>query len=85
MVAAHRPFVQQHPVATKRALRALLKATDVCAVALIGSRRTGSAYCRGGGPCGGRRCGGTPVTRAPPPRTLAIPRIDALRDDVARA
>ncbi len=32
MVAAHRPFVQQHPVATKRALRALLKATDVCAV-----------------------------------------------------
>jgi NitT/TauT family transport system substrate-binding protein len=32
MVAAHRPFVQQHPVATKRALRALLKATEVCAV-----------------------------------------------------
>jgi NitT/TauT family transport system substrate-binding protein len=32
MVAAHRPFVQQHPVATKRALRAILKATDVCAV-----------------------------------------------------
>ena len=31
MVAAHRPFVQQHPVATKRALRAILKATDVCA------------------------------------------------------
>jgi NitT/TauT family transport system substrate-binding protein len=31
MVAAHRPFVQQHPVATKRALRAILKGTDVCA------------------------------------------------------
>jgi NitT/TauT family transport system substrate-binding protein len=32
MVAAHRPFVQQHPIATKRALRAILKATDVCDV-----------------------------------------------------
>jgi hypothetical protein len=32
MVAAHRPFVQQHPIATKRALRAILKGTDVCAV-----------------------------------------------------
>jgi NitT/TauT family transport system substrate-binding protein len=32
MVAAHRPFVQQNPVATKRALRAMLKGTDVCAV-----------------------------------------------------
>jgi NitT/TauT family transport system substrate-binding protein len=32
MVAAHRPFVQQHPVATKRALRAIMKGTDVCAV-----------------------------------------------------
>ena len=32
MVAAHRPFVQQHPVATKRALRAILKGTDVCAM-----------------------------------------------------
>jgi NitT/TauT family transport system substrate-binding protein len=31
MVAAHRAFVQQHPVATKRALRAILKGTDVCA------------------------------------------------------
>jgi NitT/TauT family transport system substrate-binding protein len=31
MAAAHRPFVQQHPVATKRALRAILKATDMCA------------------------------------------------------
>jgi NitT/TauT family transport system substrate-binding protein len=32
MVAAHQPFVQQHPVATKRALRAIMKGTDVCAV-----------------------------------------------------
>jgi NitT/TauT family transport system substrate-binding protein len=32
MVAAHRPFVQQHPVATKRALGAILQGTDVCAV-----------------------------------------------------
>jgi NitT/TauT family transport system substrate-binding protein len=32
MVAAHREFVQKHPVATKRALRAILKATDVCAM-----------------------------------------------------
>lgn len=31
MVAAHRGFVQKHPVATKRALRAILKGTDVCA------------------------------------------------------
>ena len=32
MVAANREFMQQHPVATKRALRALLKATDLCAL-----------------------------------------------------
>jgi NitT/TauT family transport system substrate-binding protein len=32
MVAGNREFVRQHPVATKRALRALLKATDVCAL-----------------------------------------------------
>jgi NitT/TauT family transport system substrate-binding protein len=32
MVAAHREFVQKHPVATKRALRAILKGTDVCAL-----------------------------------------------------
>jgi NitT/TauT family transport system substrate-binding protein len=32
MVAAHREFVRTHPVATKRALRAILKATDVCAL-----------------------------------------------------
>lgn len=31
MVTARRDFVQQHPVATKRALRALLKAADICA------------------------------------------------------
>jgi NitT/TauT family transport system substrate-binding protein len=32
MVVAHRPFVQRHPVATKRALRAILKAANVCAL-----------------------------------------------------
>jgi NitT/TauT family transport system substrate-binding protein len=32
MVAAHRPFVQNHPVATKRALRAILKGTNICAM-----------------------------------------------------
>ena len=31
MVAARREFVEKHPVATKRALRAVLKATDICA------------------------------------------------------
>jgi NitT/TauT family transport system substrate-binding protein len=31
MVAANREFVQKHPVATKRALRAIMKGTDVCA------------------------------------------------------
>ena len=30
-VAANREFVRKHPVATKRAVRALLKATDLCA------------------------------------------------------
>ena len=30
-VTAHRDFVRRHPVAAKRALRALLKAADVCA------------------------------------------------------
>jgi NitT/TauT family transport system substrate-binding protein len=28
----HREFVRKHPVATKRALRAILKATDICAL-----------------------------------------------------
>jgi NitT/TauT family transport system substrate-binding protein len=32
MVASSREFVQKHPVATKRALRAILKAADVCAL-----------------------------------------------------
>ncbi len=32
MVAANRDFVRKHPVATKRALRAILKGTDVCAL-----------------------------------------------------
>jgi NitT/TauT family transport system substrate-binding protein len=31
MIAANRDFVGKHPVATKRAVRAILKATDVCA------------------------------------------------------
>jgi NitT/TauT family transport system substrate-binding protein len=30
IVVAHRDFVRAHPVATKRALRALLKASDIC-------------------------------------------------------
>jgi NitT/TauT family transport system substrate-binding protein len=32
MVASNREFVRKHPVATKRALRAILKATDICAL-----------------------------------------------------
>src|SRR5207253_10461957 len=32
VVAGNQEFVQKHPVATKRALRAILKATDVCAL-----------------------------------------------------
>ena len=31
MVAGNRDFVREHPVATKRVLRAILKATDICA------------------------------------------------------
>jgi NitT/TauT family transport system substrate-binding protein len=31
MLAGRRDFVRKHPVATKRALRAMLKATDICA------------------------------------------------------
>ena len=31
MVVSHRDFVRKHPVAAKRALRAILKAADVCA------------------------------------------------------
>jgi NitT/TauT family transport system substrate-binding protein len=33
IVTGNRAFVRKHPVATKRALRAILKATDVCALA----------------------------------------------------
>src|SRR4029079_1683504 len=32
MVVAHREFVRQNPVAAKRALRAILKAADLCAL-----------------------------------------------------
>jgi NitT/TauT family transport system substrate-binding protein len=32
VVAGHRAFVQQHPVTTKRALRAILKGADLCAL-----------------------------------------------------
>jgi NitT/TauT family transport system substrate-binding protein len=32
VVAAHRDFVRKHPVATKRAVRAIVKAADVCAL-----------------------------------------------------
>ena len=32
MVAGHREFVRKHPIATKRALRAILKAADLCAL-----------------------------------------------------
>jgi len=31
MVVGHREFVRKHPVATKRAVRAIVKATDLCA------------------------------------------------------
>jgi NitT/TauT family transport system substrate-binding protein len=31
VLVGHRDFVRQYPVATKRALRAILKATDLCA------------------------------------------------------
>jgi NitT/TauT family transport system substrate-binding protein len=31
MVYAHRAFVRNHPAATKRAIRAILKASEVCA------------------------------------------------------
>ena len=30
MIAAHRDFIEKYPVATKRALRAMLKAADIC-------------------------------------------------------
>ena len=31
LLVGHREFVREHPVATKRFLRATLKATDICA------------------------------------------------------
>jgi NitT/TauT family transport system substrate-binding protein len=40
MVAANREFVRRHPVATKRALRAILKSVNVCAVDPAGVART---------------------------------------------
>ena len=42
LVAANREFVRKHPVATKRALRALLKAVNVCAVRAGACRNHGS-------------------------------------------
>jgi NitT/TauT family transport system substrate-binding protein len=32
VLATNKKFVQRHPVATKRAIRAILKATDLCAL-----------------------------------------------------
>jgi len=32
MLAGHRDFVRRHPVATKRAMRAILKSADICAL-----------------------------------------------------
>jgi NitT/TauT family transport system substrate-binding protein len=39
MLGGNREFVQQHPVATKRVLRAILKATDLCASEPAGMAR----------------------------------------------
>jgi NitT/TauT family transport system substrate-binding protein len=33
MIIGHREFIRQHPVATKRAMRAILKTADLCALA----------------------------------------------------
>jgi NitT/TauT family transport system substrate-binding protein len=32
MIIGHREFIRKHPVATKRAMRAILKAADLCAL-----------------------------------------------------
>src|SRR5713101_3572703 len=32
MIIGHREFIRTHPVATKRAMRAILKAADLCAL-----------------------------------------------------
>jgi NitT/TauT family transport system substrate-binding protein len=39
MVAGNTDFVREHPVATKRVLRAILKAADFCAVNPAGAAR----------------------------------------------
>ena len=39
MVAGNREFVRKHPIATKRAMRAILKSTDVCALEPEGTAR----------------------------------------------
>ena len=51
MIASTKVFVQQHPVATKRAVRALLKAADLCAsrpeqVARLIAERVVAAFLR---------------------------------------
>ena len=40
VIASTREFVRQHPVATKRAVRALLKAADLCGAQTTASRTT---------------------------------------------
>jgi NitT/TauT family transport system substrate-binding protein len=40
MVVANRNFVRNHPIATKRALRAILKANSICAVEPVRSAKT---------------------------------------------
>lgn len=40
MVVANREYVRKHPVATKRALRAILKANSICALEPARSART---------------------------------------------
>jgi NitT/TauT family transport system substrate-binding protein len=40
MVAGNREFVRKHPVATKRAMRALLKSADICALEPARAART---------------------------------------------
>ena len=47
MLAGNRDFVNKHPIATKRVLRAILKATDLCASQPAGSR---SGWSKGGSP-----------------------------------
>ena len=39
MLAGNREFVRKHPVATKRALRAILKAADFCVSEPAGAAR----------------------------------------------